>query len=97
MTIAPAPNLTPTAVENLPVALGIVAGILTLVLTFRLFFGTGDRFFECLKYSFTPDFISWWRGDYHRDWVSSAVLWFWLLAGGLVGVGVGVGVQALIG
>ncbi len=83
--------------EYLPAALGIVAGIVTLALTFRLFFGTQQRFFECLKYSFTPDLVSLWRGDYHRDWVSSFVLWVWVIVGGLVGFGVFAGLGALTG
>jgi len=55
------------AVVNIPVYLGL--GF--------LFFDDFDGFFECIKFWFTPDWISLFRGEYFDDrWAEMKLFWF---------------------
>jgi len=67
------------------VIVGVLAGIGTLVLTFRLMFPSNDEFAESVKYSFTPDIVSLFKGEYSKDYLGELRLGGWLFLGGVVG------------
>lgn len=83
--------------QILAILLGLLVGAGTLALLFRPFFGSADRFFECMKFAFMPDLISLFRGEWTRDVVSSFILSAWLFLGLGAGFGVAIGVLALAG
>ncbi len=77
----------------------IIAWIVALPVTalvgsglFRLIFEDADDFWDCVKYSFTPDLVSMFRGEYGEDMMQSLKLSFFLLltigAGGLTWWGI---------
>ncbi|MDB9314819.1 hypothetical protein PN462_17025 [Spirulina sp. CS-785/01] len=74
---------------------GILAGILVLILLFKPFFGDGDGFWECVRFSFIPDIISCLRGEWARDWWAELKLNVWFFCGVLVGGLVYVGIEKL--
>ncbi len=47
-----------------------VANIPVYIFLGKLFFGDWHGFFECLKFWFTPDILSAFRGDFWEDWWS---------------------------
>lgn len=69
-------------------AVGIVAGILTLALLYRLFFSDGEELLDAIVYWFTPDAWSFFRGRLVEDWFASFKLGLWIAIGGVVGFGV---------
>ncbi len=77
-------------------ALVIIAGVVTLALLFKPFFGDKDHFFECVRFWFTPDLFSLFRGEYHQDWWAEMKLGAWLFLGGIVGFLVYTGVGNLL-
>lgn len=46
---------------------------------FRLFFVDKDDYDEAIRYSFTPNFISFFRGEYWEDKINTARLQFYIL------------------
>ncbi len=78
-------------------AVAIVAGLSTLVLLFKPFFGGSEDFFECLRYSLQPDLLSWIQGEWGEDWWAEMKLSAWLGCGAAVGFGVNVGLEKLFG
>lgn len=75
--------------------IGIIAGIAVLVLLFKPFFGDMSGFWECVRYWFTPDIFSLFRGEWGQDWLAEAKLGFWLLCGGAAGYAVYTGLLKL--
>lgn len=65
----------------------IVIAILNLPLSIlwgKMFFGGWAEFFECLRYSLTPDLVSMFRGDWSEDMMATWKLqFFWLWCIGL--------------
>lgn len=41
---------------------------------FNMMFDSGDEFWECIRYYFTPDIISLFRREYIKDWTSELKL-----------------------
>ena len=58
-------------------ALGV--GVLTFAILFKPFFGEKKDFWECVGYSFKPDFLSWLDKDLQRDYGKSMKLGFFFL------------------
>jgi hypothetical protein len=52
---------------------------------FRVIFDDAADFWDCVKFSFTPDLISMFRGRYLDDWHQSMKLSLFLLAAGGAG------------
>ena len=66
----------------------IVAVIVALVVgkvTFRFFFDDSDEFWDCVRYSFTPDIFSMFRGEYFEDLAKSFKLSIYLILMGGAG------------
>jgi hypothetical protein len=76
---------------------GIIAGIVTLALLFKPIFGDASGFRECVRFWFTPDILSLFRGEWDRDWWAEMKLGFWLICGVATGIAVYTGVSKLIG
>lgn len=55
----------------------VVAGVVGAVL-FSLFFDGLDDFLECVRYYFTPDIVSLFRGEYSEDRWSEIKLGVWI-------------------
>ena len=72
----------------MPEAIGIIAGIAVLFLLFRPLFGDASGFWECIRFWFTPDIFSLFRGEWGQDWWAEMKLGFWLFCGGVVGFAV---------
>lgn len=60
---------------------GVVTGISVLVLLFKFFFGDVNGFWECIRFWFTPDILSLFRGEWHEDQWSELKLGCWILSG----------------
>lgn len=73
----------------------ILAGLTTLALLFKPFFGDSDGFLECLRYSIQPDMLSWLQGDLGEDIWAEIRLGLWLGCGLAVGLAVHVGLDKL--
>ena len=67
------------------IILSILAGVMALKLTFGWFFDDQEDFTESIRFWFTPDIISIFRGEFWRDEWSSLKLIVWLMIGGTVG------------
>ena len=80
-----------------PIILGCLIGVVVLVLLFKPIFGGLDEFLQCVKFWFTPDIISLFRGEYTEDWLSEMKLGLWLAAGGIAGVLSYVGLAKMFG
>ena len=64
-------------------ASAIFFGLLSMALTYRLFFNTHDDFFEAIRHWFTPDIISAFRGEWGEDQWNELKLFLWLGIGAL--------------
>ncbi len=78
-------------------SVAILAGLATLALLFKPFFGGSDDFLDCLRYFFQPDLLSWIRGEWEEDWWAELKLSAWLFCGAAVGFGVYTGLEKLLG
>ena len=62
--------------------LSVLAGIgVTLAVgavLFGFFFDGLDDFLECVRYYFTPDILSLFRGEYSEDWWAELKLGLWI-------------------
>jgi hypothetical protein len=76
---------------------GAVVGIGTMVFLFKPFFGCSGGFLECLRYYFTPDVISLFRGQWGEDWWAETKLFVWVACGGVMGLAVYTAVMKLAG
>lgn len=50
----------------------------------KLFFGSWEVFWECVKFWFKPDILSWFDGTYWEDHEAEWRLFLWMLLCGLV-------------
>jgi hypothetical protein len=76
--------------------LGIIAGIVVLVSLFKPFFDDLSGFLECVRFWFTPDIISMFRGEWGDDWLAELKLGVWLACGGATGYAVYTGLTKLL-
>lgn len=53
--------------ETICIIAGVAAALLAGKLLFRLFFDDSEEFWECVRYSFTPDVFSLFKGEYWED------------------------------
>ena len=67
------------------VIVGVVAGAVVATALFKAFFDSKADFWECVKYGFKPDFISWLDKDLQRDYGKSMKLGFYILVCGGAG------------
>ncbi|WP_395377417.1 hypothetical protein [Marinicella sp. W31] len=67
------------------VILSILAAVATLKLSFSWFFDDQEDLMESVRFWFTPDIISIFRGEFWRDELSSFKLIIWLM----IGIGIG--------
>ena len=79
------------------IVFGIIVGIVVMALLFKPIFKTSDHFRECLRYAFTPDLISMFRGEYGEDWFASMKIGLWVGVGILSGIAVNAGVGTIFG
>jgi len=66
-------------------AVGFAVGIGVMVLTFRVLFADRGEFFECVRYVFTPNWLSLIRGEFRADYLGTLKLTLWFLSGILPG------------
>lgn len=64
-----------------------IVGLITAALLFRPFFETREEFYDCVRFWFTPDFISMFRGLYLEEQWAELKLLVWIGASGLMGYG----------
>lgn len=50
------------------ILLAVLAGALTAYLSFSTFFRSREDFIDCIKFFFTPDIISIFKGQYFADY-----------------------------
>lgn len=78
-------------------AIAILAGVATLVLLFKPFFGGSEDFFDCLRYTFQPDMISWIQGEWGEDFWAELKMGAWLACGFAAGAATYAGIEKLFG
>lgn len=66
---------------------GIITGLITLAILFRPFFNDKEDFIECVKFWFTPNILSAFRGKYSEDLWAELKLLVWLAMGFGAGYG----------
>ncbi len=77
------------------IVLAVICTVGVLVLLFKPVFGNKSEFFRCLRYYFTPDIISLFRGKYWQDQWAELKLGLWLILGVAAGVAVYFGVESI--
>ena len=82
--------------EAFAVISGIVAAMLSGRFLFRVMFEDASEFWECVRYAFTPDLFSLFRGRFFEDMAKSFKLSLFLFATGGAGVLTFSGVNELI-
>ena len=78
--------------NSIGILAGVISGLATMALLFKPFFGTAAEFWECLRYSMTPDILSWISGEGMDDFIAELKLGVWCVCG----IAVGIGVNSLI-
>ena len=68
--------------------LAIVCGITTAALLYKVIVSDKDDFFDCLRFWFTPDIVSMFRGQYWDDHWAELKFMIWLGLSGAVAYGV---------
>lgn len=68
--------------------IGIISGVITSLIMYKIMFSDRDDFIECVKFWFTPDIVSMFRGDYWNDHWAELKLLIWLGASVAVAYGV---------
>lgn len=66
---------------------GLVTGLTTAFMLFKILFSDKEEFFEYVKFWFTPDIVSMFRGQYWEDNWAELKLIIWL--GGSLWLGMG--------
>ncbi len=82
--------------QILAIILATVVGSGVAALLFKPCFGNKEEFFRCVKFWFTPDTFSLFRGEFWDDWWAEAKLGFWITAAALAGIGTYLGILKLI-
>ena len=77
--------------EIVSIIAAVATALLAAKLLFRFFFEDSEDFLECVRYSFTPDMFSLFKGEYWEDKLKSMKLGAFLVlcigAGALVFLG----------
>jgi hypothetical protein len=76
--------------------LSVAAGLLVLVLLFKPIFGGLDGFMECVRFWFTPDVFSLFRGEWGEDFWAEMKLGIWLGLGAASGYAAKIGLEKLL-
>ena len=66
---------------------GVIVFILTAGVLFNMVFSSKDDFIDSVKYYFTPDVWSVFKGEFHQDFVAQGKLFIWLALSCLAGYG----------
>jgi hypothetical protein len=82
--------------EFFSIIVGAAVGIGVLVLLFGPIFGNTGNFWECVRFWFTPDTWSLFRGEWAEDWLAEMRLGAWLFFGGGCGYAVYWGLSHLL-
>lgn len=69
----------------MPELIGLITGLVVLASLFKPLFGNFDGFAESVKYSFIPDIVSFFKGEYKKDRDAQSRLGLWFIAGGVAG------------
>lgn len=69
-----------------------VTGVAVMALLFKPIFDDLDGFWDCLRYSLTPDIWSWFNGEGFDDMWAEMKMGFWWTCG----IGAGIGVYSLL-
>lgn len=77
--------------EVLPIIAGAAAFLLVWKFLFRFFFEDSEDFWECVRFSFTPDMFSLFKGEYWDDKLKSMKL------GVFLAICIGAGALAFFG
>mgnify|MGYP006155859477 FL=1 len=72
------------------VILAILGGSAVGYMLYKLLFDTLDEFMDCVRFWFTPDIISLFRGQYYEDAWAEMKLILWLA----ISIGSGYGIYA---
>ena len=72
------------------VILAILGGSAVSYMLYKLLFDTLDEFMDCVRFWFTPDIISLFRGQYYEDAWAEMKLILWLA----ISIGSGYGIYA---
>lgn len=67
--------------------IGWSAGFFAAAILFKSFFKTKDDFFDCMRFWFTPDIISAFRGEFFDDHWAEFKLFIWVGLSICVGYG----------
>jgi len=67
--------------QNIQYAASIIAGLVGMALSFKLIFREPGDFREAIRYWFTPDIVSMFRGEWSRDYWNEFKLGMWFLSG----------------
>ena len=68
--------------------MSILAFVLTLWFMYRVLFGSKEELVECLKFWFTPDVVSMFRGQFWDDHWAEFKLFIWLGSASAIAYGV---------
>jgi hypothetical protein len=69
----------------MPEFMGVLSGFVAAFFLFKLFFGSKEDFFECLRFWLIPDIVSLFRGEFMDDRWGEFKLFIWLGLSGFVG------------
>jgi len=69
--------------EEMQLAASVISGLIGMALSFKLIFREPGDFREAIRYWFTPDIVSMFRGEWSRDYWNEFKLGMWFLSGGL--------------
>ena len=76
---------------------GIIAGVVVLGVLFKPFFEDAEHFWRCIRFWFTPDLFSLFRGEWREDWWAEMKLGLWFMCGSGAGFAIYRGVERLLG
>ncbi len=65
--------------ETISIIAGLAVALIAGQLLFRVFFEDSEDFWECVRYSFTPDVFSLFKGEYWEDKLKSLKLGVFLV------------------
>lgn len=69
--------------HTLAIIMAVISAAVIAKYSFRLFFDDSSDFWNCVRFSFTPDLFSLFRGEYFEDIAKSFKLSLYLIVIGL--------------
>lgn len=66
----------------------IISVLITGYVLYWLLFDDWHEFLTAIKYTLTPNWLSFLRGDLGRDWTYSYKLFWWILGVAFMGMGI---------